>query len=248
MTSYRLYNENESITFKSTKEASEYLGVSSGQISNAWFNRCRCRGYYVERISDSFHGETGTRLYRIWRHKHERCESDKHMRYDKYGGRGISVCEEWDEYKPFADWARENGIRPAKADKLNGKKVAVIGSGPAGLTCAGDLAKKGYDVTIFEALHEAGGVLVYGIPEFRLPKEAVVKKEIENVESLGVKIEKNVIVGKSVTIDELIEEDNELQSYHHVEACHEIINRSELIHLGNMSVRLLKEYNSLYFY
>ena len=88
-----------------------------------------------------------------------------------------------------------------------GKKVAVIGSGPAGLTCAGDLAKLGYDVTIFEALHEAGGVLVYGIPEFRLPKEAVVAKEIANVESLGVKIEKNVIVGKSVTIDELMDEE-----------------------------------------
>lgn len=106
-----------------------------------------------------------------------------------------------------ADWARENGIKPVPAKEKLGKKVAVIGSGPAGLTCAGDLAKLGYDVTIFEALHEAGGVLVYGIPEFRLPKEAVVKKEIENVESLGVKIEKNVIVGKSVTIDELIEEE-----------------------------------------
>ena len=106
-----------------------------------------------------------------------------------------------------ADWARENGIKPAPAKEKLGKKVAVIGSGPAGLTCAGDLAKLGYDVTIFEALHEAGGVLVYGIPEFRLPKEAVVKKEIENVESLGVKIEKNVIVGKSVTIDELIEDE-----------------------------------------
>lgn len=106
-----------------------------------------------------------------------------------------------------ADWARENGIKPTPAKEKLGKKVAVIGSGPAGLTCAGDLAKLGYDVTIFEALHEAGGVLVYGIPEFRLPKEAVVKKEIENVESLGVKIEKNVIVGKSVTIDELISEE-----------------------------------------
>ena len=106
-----------------------------------------------------------------------------------------------------ADWARENGIKPAPAKEKLGKKVAVIGSGPAGLTCAGDLAKLGYDVTIFEALHEAGGVLVYGIPEFRLPKEAVVKKEIENVESLGVKIEKNVIIVKSITIDELMEEE-----------------------------------------
>jgi len=106
-----------------------------------------------------------------------------------------------------ADWARENGIKPVGADKLNGKKVAVIGSGPAGLTCAGDLAKLGYDVTIFEALHEAGGVLVYGIPEFRLPKSAVVAKEIENVKSLGVKIETNVVVGKSITVDELLEEE-----------------------------------------
>ena len=106
-----------------------------------------------------------------------------------------------------ADWARENGIKPEGAAEKKGKKVAVIGSGPAGLTCAGDLAKMGYDVTIFEALHEPGGVLVYGIPEFRLPKEAVVKKEIENVKSLGVKIETNVIVGKSVTIDELLNEE-----------------------------------------
>lgn len=106
-----------------------------------------------------------------------------------------------------ADWASENGIKPQGADKKNGKKVAVIGSGPAGLTCAGDLAKMGYDVTIFEALHEAGGVLVYGIPEFRLPKKKVVAKEIENVKSLGVKIETNVVIGKSVTIDELLEEE-----------------------------------------
>ena len=106
-----------------------------------------------------------------------------------------------------ADWARENGIKPNLAKEKLGKKVAVIGSGPAGLTCAGDLARLGYDVTIFEALHEAGGVLVYGIPEFRLPKEDVVAKEIANVEALGVKIEKNVIIGKSVTIDELMEEE-----------------------------------------
>ncbi|MBR3601772.1 MAG: NADPH-dependent glutamate synthase [Lachnospiraceae bacterium] len=106
-----------------------------------------------------------------------------------------------------ADWACEQGIKPEGAKEKKGKKVAVIGSGPAGLTCAGDLAKMGYDVTIFEALHEAGGVLVYGIPEFRLPKKAVVAKEIENVKSLGVKIETNVVVGKSVTIDELLEEE-----------------------------------------
>ncbi len=106
-----------------------------------------------------------------------------------------------------ADWAQENGIKPVGAKEKNGKKVAVIGSGPAGLTCAGDLAKLGYDVTIFEALHEAGGVLVYGIPEFRLPKLDVVAKEIENVKSLGVKIETNVVIGKSVTIDELMDEE-----------------------------------------
>ena len=106
-----------------------------------------------------------------------------------------------------ADYARENGIKPEGAKEKKGKKVAVIGSGPAGLTCAGDLAKMGYDVTIFEALHEAGGVLVYGIPEFRLPKKAVVAKEIENVKALGVQIETNVVVGKSVKIDELIEDE-----------------------------------------
>ena len=106
-----------------------------------------------------------------------------------------------------ADWARENGIKPESAKEKNGKKVAVIGSGPSGLTCAGDLAKLGYDVTIFEALHEAGGVLVYGIPEFRLPKEGVVAKEVENVKSLGVKIETNVVIGKSVTIDELMQKE-----------------------------------------
>ena len=106
-----------------------------------------------------------------------------------------------------ADWARENNIRPVGAAEKKGKKVAVIGSGPAGLTCAGDLAKMGYDVTIFEALHEAGGVLVYGIPEFRLPKSGVVAKEIENVKSLGVHIETNVVVGKSVTIDQLMDEE-----------------------------------------
>ena len=80
-----------------------------------------------------------------------------------------------------ADWAKENGIKPVPAAQKNGHKVAVIGSGPSGLTCAGDLAKMGYDVTIFEALHKAGGVLVYGIPEFRRPKDKVVAAEVENV-------------------------------------------------------------------
>ncbi|NLK75090.1 MAG: NADPH-dependent glutamate synthase [Clostridiales bacterium] len=106
-----------------------------------------------------------------------------------------------------ADWSRENNIDLGQAAESNGKKVAVIGSGPAGLTCAGDLAKMGYDVTIFEALHEPGGVLVYGIPEFRLPKETVVKHEIDNLRKLGVKIETNVIVGRTLTIDSLIEEE-----------------------------------------
>lgn len=106
-----------------------------------------------------------------------------------------------------ADWSREHGIVPEKPEKTNGKKVAVIGSGPSGLTCAGDLAKMGYEVTIFEALHEAGGVLTYGIPEFRLPKETVVRAEIENVKKLGVTIETDVVVGKSVTIDDLMKQE-----------------------------------------
>lgn len=106
-----------------------------------------------------------------------------------------------------ADWAREHNIKPEPPKEKNGHKVAVIGSGPAGLTCAGDLAKLGYDVTIFEALHKEGGVLVYGIPEFRLPKDEVVAAEVENVKSLGVKIETDVIIGRSVTIDELMEDE-----------------------------------------
>ena len=106
-----------------------------------------------------------------------------------------------------ADWAKENGIKPEPPKEKNGHKIAVIGAGPAGLTCAGDLAKMGYDVTIFEALQQPGGVLVYGIPEFRLPKDKVVKMEVENVKALGVKIETNVIIGKSTTIDELMEKE-----------------------------------------
>ena len=107
-----------------------------------------------------------------------------------------------------ADWALEHDIKPDTATEKKGKKVAIIGSGPSGLTCAGDLAKKGYDVTVFEALHKYGGVLVYGIPEFRLPKEKVVAKEVKKVEELGVKFEKNVIVGKSMTIDQLVTEND----------------------------------------
>jgi len=106
-----------------------------------------------------------------------------------------------------ADWAREKGICFSSSATLNGKKVAVIGSGPAGLACSADLAKLGYQVTIFEALHEPGGVLQYGIPEFRLPKEKVVKAEVDNVRALGVNIETNVIVGRTVTIDSLMNEE-----------------------------------------
>ncbi len=106
-----------------------------------------------------------------------------------------------------ADYALENDIKPEQPESLNGRKVAIIGSGPAGLTCAGDLAKLGYDVTVFEALHELGGVLVYGIPEFRLPKQKIVAKEIAKVKELGVKFETNVVIGKATTIDELMTEE-----------------------------------------
>ena len=106
-----------------------------------------------------------------------------------------------------ADWSRENGgVKPVVAEP-NGHRIAVIGSGPAGLACASDLAKLGYDVTIFEALHRAGGVLEYGIPEFRLPKDKVVAAEIAAVKALGVKIETNVIAGRTVTIDSLLDEE-----------------------------------------
>ena len=106
-----------------------------------------------------------------------------------------------------ADWSRENGgVKPVVAP-ANGHKVAVIGSGPAGLACASDLAKLGYEVTIFEALHRPGGVLEYGIPEFRLPKDKVVAAEIASVKALGVKIETNVIAGRTVTIDSLMDKE-----------------------------------------
>ena len=106
-----------------------------------------------------------------------------------------------------ADYALEHDIKPQKAEKTNGHKVAVIGSGPSGLTCAGDLAKLGYEVTIFEALHEPGGVLTYGIPEFRLPKQKIVEREVEAVRRLGVEIETDVIVGRTVTVDSLLGEE-----------------------------------------
>lgn len=104
-----------------------------------------------------------------------------------------------------ADWAREHNIEPENHSEKNGQRVAIIGAGPAGLTCAGELAKLGYEVKIFEALHEPGGVLVYGIPEFRLPKDTVVTHEVENVKKLGVEIETNTIVGKSVSVDDLLD-------------------------------------------
>lgn len=103
-----------------------------------------------------------------------------------------------------ADWHNTHNSENIELPKNNGHKVAVVGSGPSGLTCAGDLAKKGYSVTVFEALHLAGGVLVYGIPEFRLPKQ-IVKKEIETLKKYGVEIATNVIIGKTVTVDELFE-------------------------------------------
>ena len=104
-----------------------------------------------------------------------------------------------------ADWYRENKPQQVNKIKTNGHKVAIVGSGPSGLACAGDLAKLGYDVTIFEALHLAGGVLVYGIPEFRLPK-SIVQDEIEGIKKLGVKVETNVVIGKTIEISELINE------------------------------------------
>ena len=126
------------------------------------------------------------------------CES-KCIRGVKGESVGIGRLERF-----VADWhntyCTEEPIRP----EPKGHKVAIVGSGPSGLTCAGDLAKKGYEVTVFEALHTAGGVLVYGIPEFRLPK-AIVAKEVETLEKLGVKIETNVVIGKTLTIDELFD-------------------------------------------
>ena len=106
-----------------------------------------------------------------------------------------------------ADWSRHNGVRFADKAPANGIKVAVVGSGPAGLACASDLARWGYEVTVFEVLHKAGGVLQYGIPEFRLPKEEVVEYEVENVRRLGVKIETDVVVGRTVTVDDLFDKE-----------------------------------------
>ena len=105
-----------------------------------------------------------------------------------------------------ADWHNEHSNEKPVAPKSNGHKVAVVGSGPSGLTCAGDLAKLGYEVTVYEALHLAGGVLVYGIPEFRLPK-AIVQKEVDGLKAMGVKVETNIVVGRTITIDELMEQE-----------------------------------------
>lgn len=126
------------------------------------------------------------------------CES-KCIRGIKGESVGIGRLERF-----VADWHNEHNTTPAAKPESNGHKVAVVGSGPAGLTCAGDLAKKGYEVTVFEALHLAGGVLVYGIPEFRLPK-SIVEKEVNTLKDLGVKIETNIIIGKTLTVDELFD-------------------------------------------
>ena len=126
------------------------------------------------------------------------CES-KCVRGIKGESVGIGRLERF-----VADWHNTFGTEEPISPKSNGHKVAIVGSGPSGLTCAGDLAKKGYDVTIYEALHTAGGVLVYGIPEFRLPKR-IVAKEVDTLRKLGVKIETNVVIGKTLTIDELFD-------------------------------------------
>lgn len=126
------------------------------------------------------------------------CES-KCVRGIKGESVGIGRLERF-----VADWHNAHVVENVEKPQSNGHKVAIVGSGPSGLTCAGDLAKKGYEVTVFEALHLAGGVLVYGIPEFRLPK-AVVQKEVDTLKALGVKIETNVVIGKTITIDELFE-------------------------------------------
>ena len=127
------------------------------------------------------------------------CES-KCVRGIKGESVGIGRLERF-----VADWHNEHATAPVEKPEPNGHKVAVVGSGPSGLTCAGDLARKGYDVTVFEALHLAGGVLVYGIPEFRLPKK-IVQKEVDGLKALGVKIETNMVIGKVLSIDELMEE------------------------------------------
>lgn len=125
-------------------------------------------------------------------------------------------CVMGKKYEPIAigklerfigDWSRENNLELAKPMAKNGHKVAVVGSGPSGITCAKELLTMGYDVTVFEALHECGGVLVYGIPSFRLPKHTVVRHEINNVEKLGAKFERDVIIGRTLSIDDLLDKE-----------------------------------------
>ena len=180
------------------------------------------------------------------------CES-KCVRGIKGESVGIGRLERF-----VADWhntfATEEPVRP----ESNGHRVAIVGSGPSGLTCAGDLAKKGYDVTVFEALHTAGGVLVYGIPEFRLPK-AIVAKEVDTLKKLGVKIETNVVIGKTLTIGELFEEGYEAvfvgsgaglpnfmgipgESYKGVYSANEFLTRSNLMkaYLDNPETPIMK--------
>ena len=180
------------------------------------------------------------------------CES-KCVRGIKGESVGIGRLERF-----VADWhntfATEAPVRP----ESNGHRVAVVGSGPSGLTCAGDLAKKGYEVTVYEALHTAGGVLVYGIPEFRLPK-AIVAKEVDTLEKLGVKVETNVVIGKTLTVDELFDMGYEAvfigsgaglpnfmgipgESYKGVYSANEFLTRSNLMkaYLDNPETPIMK--------
>ena len=180
------------------------------------------------------------------------CES-KCVRGIKGESVGIGRLERF-----VADWhntyCTEAPVRP----ESNGHRVAIVGSGPSGLTCAGDLAKKGYEVTVYEALHTAGGVLVYGIPEFRLPKK-IVAKEVETLEKLGVKVETNVVIGKTLTIDELFEMGYEAvfvgsgaglpnfmgipgESYKGVYSANEFLTRSNLMkaYLDNPETPIMK--------
>ena len=180
------------------------------------------------------------------------CES-KCVRGIKGESVGIGRLERF-----VADWHNTFATEAPARPESNGHKVAVVGSGPSGLTCAGDLAKKGYEVTVYEALHTAGGVLVYGIPEFRLPK-AIVAKEVETLKQLGVKVETNVVIGKTLTIDELFEMGYEAvfvgsgaglpnfmgipgESYKGVYSANEFLTRSNLMksYLDNPETPIMK--------
>ncbi len=180
------------------------------------------------------------------------CES-KCVRGIKGESVGIGRLERF-----VADWHNTFATAAPQRPESNGHRVAVVGSGPSGLTCAGDLAKKGYEVTVYEALHTAGGVLVYGIPEFRLPKK-IVAKEVETLEQLGVKVETNVVIGKTLTIDELFEMGYEAvfvgsgaglpnfmgipgESYKGVYSANEFLTRSNLMkaYLDNPETPIMK--------